>query len=89
MNSVESYDPIANVWTQFCNLPTPGSGVSLCFFQNKFIFMGEFMLFFFDFTNYLSFKPTLVNASKGLLLICILPMIIFQVDLSKKASMMF
>ncbi|XP_077285471.1 kelch-like protein 38 [Arctopsyche grandis] len=40
LDSVESYDPITKVWTDFCTLPTPASGISLCFFQNKLLSIG-------------------------------------------------
>ncbi|XP_077294651.1 uncharacterized protein LOC143917117 [Arctopsyche grandis] len=40
LNSVESYDPNTNLWTDFCTLPIPAYGISLCFFQNKLLSMG-------------------------------------------------
>ncbi|XP_077300591.1 kelch-like protein 25 [Arctopsyche grandis] len=41
-DSVECYDPIANMWTAFTKLPKPLSHISLCFFQNKILCMGGF-----------------------------------------------
>ncbi|XP_077294957.1 uncharacterized protein LOC143917352 [Arctopsyche grandis] len=41
LDSVEFYDPIANVWTEFTKLPQPASGISLCCFQNKLLCMGK------------------------------------------------
>ncbi|XP_077294205.1 kelch-like protein 40 [Arctopsyche grandis] len=38
--SVEQYDPIANVWTAFTELPVPAESISLCCFQNKLLSMG-------------------------------------------------
>ncbi|XP_077294027.1 kelch-like protein 25 [Arctopsyche grandis] len=43
LSSVEQYDPIANVWTAFTELPEPAKGISLCFFQNKLLSMGGFL----------------------------------------------
>ncbi|XP_077294123.1 kelch-like protein 7 isoform X2 [Arctopsyche grandis] len=34
-DSIEHYDPIANLWTAFTKLPKPVAGTSLCSFQNK------------------------------------------------------
>ncbi|XP_077295866.1 kelch-like protein 7 [Arctopsyche grandis] len=42
LDSVEHYDPNANVWTAFTKLPTPERGISLCCFQNKLLNMGRF-----------------------------------------------
>ncbi|XP_077283320.1 kelch-like protein 25 [Arctopsyche grandis] len=38
--SVESYDPNSNLWTPFCNLPSPRTGSNMCLYRNKFIFVG-------------------------------------------------
>ncbi|XP_077294025.1 ectoderm-neural cortex protein 1-like [Arctopsyche grandis] len=40
LDSVENYDPIANVWTAFTKLPKPAHGISLSIFQNKLLSMG-------------------------------------------------
>ncbi|XP_077301682.1 kelch-like protein 38 [Arctopsyche grandis] len=40
LHSMESYDPVANVWTTFSNLPSPRSGAGLIFFQNKLFLIG-------------------------------------------------
>ncbi|XP_077295857.1 kelch-like protein 40 [Arctopsyche grandis] len=40
LDSVEHYDPNANVWTAFTKLPKPAFGISLCCFQNKLFSMG-------------------------------------------------
>ncbi|XP_077294026.1 kelch-like protein 35 [Arctopsyche grandis] len=40
LSSVEQYDPIANVWTAFTQLPNPADGIILCCFQNKLLSMG-------------------------------------------------
>ncbi|XP_077294153.1 kelch-like protein 25 isoform X2 [Arctopsyche grandis] len=40
LDSVEHYDPNANLWTPFTNLPRPVSGVSLFCFQKKLLTMG-------------------------------------------------
>ncbi|XP_077294317.1 ectoderm-neural cortex protein 1-like [Arctopsyche grandis] len=45
LDSVEHYDPIANVWTEFTKLPKPAHGISLCCFQNKLLSMGKKMFF--------------------------------------------
>lgn len=41
VENVESYDPDANLWTSFCNLPGPRLGANMCVFQNKLILIGE------------------------------------------------
>ncbi|XP_077297299.1 kelch-like protein 41b [Arctopsyche grandis] len=43
LDSVEYYDPIANLWTAFTKLPKPAKGISLCCFQNKLLSMGGFI----------------------------------------------
>ncbi|XP_077297483.1 kelch-like protein 23 [Arctopsyche grandis] len=40
LDSVEHYDPNANVWTAFAKIPKPALGISLCCFQNKLLKMG-------------------------------------------------
>ncbi|XP_077289919.1 kelch-like protein 25 [Arctopsyche grandis] len=40
LDSVESYNPKANVWTRFSSLPTPRADFSLCSFQNKLLCIG-------------------------------------------------
>ncbi|XP_077294023.1 kelch-like protein 25 [Arctopsyche grandis] len=40
LDSVENYDPIANVWTAFTKLPKPANGISLCCFQNRIFSIG-------------------------------------------------
>ncbi|XP_077295127.1 spermatocyte protein spe-26-like [Arctopsyche grandis] len=40
LDSVEDYDPNANVWTAFTKLPKPVVGLCLCCFQNKLLSMG-------------------------------------------------
>ncbi|XP_077294543.1 kelch-like protein 25 [Arctopsyche grandis] len=42
LDSVEHYDPNANVWTAFTKLPKPAYGISLCCFQDKILSMGGF-----------------------------------------------
>ncbi|XP_077294993.1 spermatocyte protein spe-26-like [Arctopsyche grandis] len=42
LDSVEYYDPNANVWTEFTKLPKPAEGISLCCFQNKQLSMGGY-----------------------------------------------
>ncbi|XP_077294879.1 kelch repeat and BTB domain-containing protein 12-like [Arctopsyche grandis] len=37
LNSVEHYDSIANLWTEFTQLPKPASGISLCCYQNQIL----------------------------------------------------
>ncbi|XP_077301912.1 kelch-like protein 25 isoform X2 [Arctopsyche grandis] len=40
LDSVEHFDPNANVWNAFTKLPKPAYGISLCCFQNKLFSMG-------------------------------------------------
>ncbi|XP_077284071.1 kelch-like protein 7 [Arctopsyche grandis] len=40
LDSVEHYDPSANVWTVFTKLPEPARGISLGCFQNKLLSVG-------------------------------------------------
>ncbi|XP_077301923.1 kelch-like protein 25 [Arctopsyche grandis] len=40
LDSVEHFDPNANVWNAFTKLPKPAYGFSLCWFQNKLLRMG-------------------------------------------------
>ncbi|XP_077299692.1 kelch-like protein 7 [Arctopsyche grandis] len=40
LDSVEYYDPNANLWTAFTKLPNPVEGNSICCFQNKLLSMG-------------------------------------------------
>ncbi|XP_077295970.1 kelch-like protein 7 [Arctopsyche grandis] len=40
LDSVEYYDPNANLWTAFTKLPKPVETISLCCFQNKILSMG-------------------------------------------------
>ncbi|XP_077283248.1 kelch-like protein 20 [Arctopsyche grandis] len=42
LDSVEHFDPNANVWNAFTKLPKPTAGFSLCCFQNKLLRMGGF-----------------------------------------------
>ncbi|XP_077293067.1 kelch-like protein 23 isoform X2 [Arctopsyche grandis] len=42
LDSVEHFDPNANVWTAFTKLPKPAEGISLCCFRNKVLSLGEF-----------------------------------------------
>ncbi|XP_077292684.1 uncharacterized protein LOC143915756 [Arctopsyche grandis] len=42
IDSVESYDPYSKLWKNYCTLPIPASGISLCFFQNKLLSMGGY-----------------------------------------------
>ncbi|XP_077283718.1 kelch-like protein 25 [Arctopsyche grandis] len=41
-DSVEFYDPIANLWTEFTKLPKPLKSISLCCFRDKILCMGGF-----------------------------------------------
>ncbi|XP_077285326.1 kelch-like protein 24 [Arctopsyche grandis] len=40
LDSVESYDPDANLWTPYCKLPNLVYGVGFCLFRNRFHCMG-------------------------------------------------
>ncbi|XP_077289259.1 kelch-like protein 25 [Arctopsyche grandis] len=40
ISDVERYDPNANLWSPFCNLPSPRAGTSLCYFKGRFLFSG-------------------------------------------------
>ncbi|XP_077288096.1 kelch-like protein 25 [Arctopsyche grandis] len=40
LDSVECYDPDANLWTAYCKLPVPVFGPSVCFFRNKLMCIG-------------------------------------------------
>ncbi|XP_077287996.1 kelch-like protein 25 [Arctopsyche grandis] len=42
LNTVESYDPDTNEWTDYCELPKPAGGISLCFFRNQLLCMGGY-----------------------------------------------
>ncbi|XP_077292662.1 kelch-like protein 7 [Arctopsyche grandis] len=42
LDSVEHYDPKANLWTAFTKLPKPAEGISLCCFQNNLHSMGGY-----------------------------------------------
>ncbi|XP_077286676.1 kelch-like protein 23 [Arctopsyche grandis] len=39
IDSVERYDPNANLWTAYCTLPNPARKIGLCFYRNKLILM--------------------------------------------------
>ncbi|XP_077289617.1 ectoderm-neural cortex protein 1-like isoform X2 [Arctopsyche grandis] len=43
LDSVEHYDPNANVWTAFTKLPQAASGISLGCFQSKLFSMGDYL----------------------------------------------
>ncbi|XP_077294204.1 kelch-like protein 25 [Arctopsyche grandis] len=40
LSSVESFDPDANLWTNYCTLPIPMEGPTIIFFQNKLLCIG-------------------------------------------------
>ncbi|XP_077289775.1 ectoderm-neural cortex protein 1-like [Arctopsyche grandis] len=42
LDRVESYNLDANLWTAYCNLPSPTYSPSLCFFRNKLLCMGGY-----------------------------------------------
>ncbi|XP_077288413.1 kelch-like protein 23 [Arctopsyche grandis] len=42
LDSIERYDPDADLWTDYCKLPNPVYGVSLCCFRNKLLCMGGY-----------------------------------------------
>ncbi|XP_077294868.1 kelch-like protein 23 [Arctopsyche grandis] len=42
LDSVEHYDPVANLWTEFTKLPAPAFGINFCVFQNKILCMGGY-----------------------------------------------
>ncbi|XP_077292584.1 kelch repeat and BTB domain-containing protein 12-like isoform X2 [Arctopsyche grandis] len=39
LDSVESYDPNAKLWTIYCKLPKPVRALSICFYRNKLLCM--------------------------------------------------
>ncbi|XP_077294182.1 kelch-like protein 7 [Arctopsyche grandis] len=42
LDSVEHYDPIANLWTAFTRLPKPAFGISLCCYKHKLLSIGGY-----------------------------------------------
>ncbi|XP_077291281.1 ectoderm-neural cortex protein 1-like [Arctopsyche grandis] len=42
LNSVEVFDPVANMWQSYCKLPMPVRYHSFSYFRNKLLFMGGY-----------------------------------------------
>ncbi|XP_077302616.1 kelch-like protein 7 [Arctopsyche grandis] len=40
VSSVESYDPISDIWTEMCFLPSPRTAPAICLYRDKFISIG-------------------------------------------------
>lgn len=41
LDSVEQFDPIANLWTEFTKLPKPAFAISPCYIQDRLLCLGD------------------------------------------------